>query len=125
MARRALTEQQEKFLEVLYDEAKGDIRTAMNLAGYSPKTPKREVTNSLAEEIADLTYKFIAHSSTKAVYSLYEVMADPVQLGNKEKMAAAKDLLDRAGFSKVDKVEVKSKEPLFILPAKKEDDVEY
>lgn len=124
MAKRELTEQQQKFLEVLYDEAKGDIRTAMNLAGYAPKSSKRVVTNPLAEEIAELTYKFIAESSTKAVYSLYEVMSDPVQLGNKEKMAAAKDLLDRAGFSKVDKVEVKSKEPLFILPAKK-DDKEY
>ena len=36
----------------------------------------------------------------------------------KEKMAAAKDFLDRAGFVKTDKVEVKSESPLFILPPK-------
>jgi hypothetical protein len=37
-------------------------------------------------------------------------------------MAAAKDLLDRAGFVKTDKVEVKSDSPLFILPPKDYED---
>jgi hypothetical protein len=46
------------------------------------------------------------------------VMTNPTDLGNKEKMAAAKDFLDRAGFVKTDKVEVKSESPLFILPPK-------
>lgn len=116
-----LTEQQQKFLDVLYEEAHGDIRTAMNLAGYSPTTHKSVVTIALSEEIADLTMRFIATSSTKAVYSMYEVMTNPVKLGNKEKMAAAKDLLDRAGFTKTEKIEVKAQEPVFILPSKNED----
>jgi hypothetical protein len=119
---RTLTEQQQAFLDVLYEEAKGDVRVAMKLAGYSPTTPSKAVTVPLAEEIADLTMKFIAQSSTKAVYSMYEVMQDPTKLGNKDKMIAAKDILDRAGFNKTEKVEVKAKEPVFILPAKKEDD---
>jgi hypothetical protein len=49
-------------------------------------------------------------------------MQNPTDLGNKEKMAAAKDLLDRAGFVKTDKVEVKSDSPLFILPPKNHED---
>ena len=36
-------------------------------------------------------------------------------------MLAAKDILDRAGFTKTDKVEVKTSEPLFILPAKEDE----
>jgi hypothetical protein len=36
-------------------------------------------------------------------------------------MLAAKDILDRAGFTKTDKVEVKASEPLFILPAKEDE----
>lgn len=115
---KALTEKQQKFLDVLYEEAHGDIRTAMNIAGYSPTSAQSTVTVPLAEEIADLTLKFIAQSSTKAAYSMYEIMTNPVALGNKEKMAAAKDLLDRAGFGKTEKIEVKAEEPLFILPAK-------
>jgi hypothetical protein len=47
-----------------------------------------------------------------------EVMGNPTDLGNKEKIVAAKDLLDRAGFVKTDKVEVKAANPLFILPEK-------
>lgn len=113
-----LTEKQQKFLDVLYEEAQGDIRTAMDIAGYSKSTIKRDVTEPLSEQIADLTLKFISQSSTKAAYSMYEVMTNPVALGNKEKMAAAKDLLDRAGFGKTEKIEVKAEEPLFILPAK-------
>jgi hypothetical protein len=119
---RKHTEQQERFLEVLYEEARGDIRKAMKIAGYSPNTPSSVVTTPLAEEIAQLTLKFIAQSSTKAVYSMYEVMTNPTDLGNKDKMAAAKDILDRAGFNRVEKVEVKASEPLFILPAKKEEE---
>lgn len=120
MATKNLTEKQQKFLEVLYEEAGGDIRAAMRIAGYSDSTTQYSITSALAEEIAELTIKFIAQSSTKAAYSMYEVMANPVALGNKEKMAAAKDILDRAGFGKTEKLEVKASEPLFILPAKNE-----
>ena len=53
---------------------------------------------------------------------MYEIMNSPTDLGNKEKMAAAKDILDRSGFAKTDKVEVTSASPLFILPPKNNED---
>ena len=44
---------------------------------------------------------------------------DPTELGIKEKMAAAKDLLDRAGLGKVDRVDVSSSGGgIFYLPPK-------
>jgi hypothetical protein len=43
---------------------------------------------------------------------------DPTELGIKEKMIAAKDLLDRAGLGKVDKVDVTSSGGIFYLPPK-------
>lgn len=119
---RKLTEKQEKFLEVLFDEAKGDVRQAMKIAGYGPNTPSTQVTGPLANEIAEKTNKFIAQSSTKAAYTMFSVMSDPTDLGVKEKMLAAKDILDRAGFAKTEKVEVKATDPLFILPAKESDE---
>lgn len=119
---RKLTEQQQTFLDNLYGpEAKGDIRKAMRIAGYTPSTSSSTVTVALQDEIFELTKKFIAQSATKAAYSMYEVMDDPRQLGNKEKMAAAKDILDRAGHIKTEKVEVKTDTPLFILPEKKDE----
>jgi len=49
-----------------------------------------------------------------------QVMESPTDLGNKEKMVAAKDILDRGGFKATDKVEVSTSNPLFILPPKDE-----
>jgi hypothetical protein len=47
------------------------------------------------------------------------VLDDPTQLGVRDKMTAAKDLLDRAGLGKVDKVDVTSSSGgIFYLPPK-------
>ena len=119
MAKRELTEKQQLFLDVLFEEAEGDPLQAKKLAGYSDNVPTSSVTASLVDEIAELTRKFIAQSSTKAAYTMFKVMGATDMLGAKERMAAAKDLMDRAGFVKTEKVEVSTSEPLFILPAKR------
>jgi len=115
---RNLTEKQQKFLDVLFEEAGGNLVTARKLAGYADGVSTKAIAESLAEEIADLTKRFISSSATKAAYSMFEVMNSPTDLGNKEKMAAAKDVLDRSGFIKTEKVEVSAANPLFILPQK-------
>jgi phage terminase small subunit len=117
----ALTEKQQKFLDVLFEEARGNPVEAKKLAGYSENVATSSITNSLKEQIADLTKQFISSSATKAAYSMYEVMHSPTDLGNKEKMIAAKDVLDRSGFTKTDKVEVTAASPLFILPPKNDE----
>jgi|TARA_B110000908_G_C10202451_1_gene425991 hypothetical protein len=115
---RQLTEKQQKFLDVLFDEARGDPTQAKKLAGYADSVATAQVVSSVEDEVVERTKKFIAQSSTKAAYTMFSVMADPTDLGVKEKMMAAKDILDRAGFTKTEKVEVKTSEPLFILPSK-------
>ena len=122
MTNRNLTDKQEMFLTVLFEEAQGDPLKAKKLAGYSNNVSTSQITTSLEEEIYSLTRRFIAQSSTKAAYTMYKIMGDTDMLGAKEKMAAAKDLMDRAGFTKTEKIEVSAKEPVFILPAKKADD---
>ena len=119
---RNLTDKQQKFLDVLFEEAGGNLVKAKKLAGYADAVTSRQVAEPLAEEIAALTKKFIASSATKAAYSMFEVMNNPTDLGNKEKMAAAKDVLDRSGFIKTEKVEVSAASPLFILPQKADED---
>lgn len=118
---RNLTDKQQRFLDVLFEEAQGDPLLAKKLAGYSDNVPTSSVTAPLEEEISDLTKKFIARSATKAAFAMSKVLSDPTALGNKELMQAAKDLLDRGGFVKTDKVEITSETPLFILPAKNDD----
>ena len=41
------------------DEAGGDITSAKMLAGYSANTSNTEVTNSLKEEIIDVTHSYL------------------------------------------------------------------
>jgi|TARA_A100001035_G_C27674581_1_gene450032 phage terminase small subunit len=118
---KKLTEKQQKFLDVLFEEARGNPVTAKKLAGYSHDLATSTITNALQEEIADLTKKFLATTATKAAFSLSEAIDHPTDLGTREKLVAAKDVLDRGGFVKTDKVEVSSTSPLFILPAKNED----
>ncbi len=125
MTKRELTEKQELFLAVLFEQAEGDPLKAKKLAGYSDNVPTSSVTSSLLDEIADLTRKFIAQSATKAAYTMFKILGSTTDLlGTKEKMLAAKDILDRAGHVKTEKIEVLTTEPVFILPAKRADDEE-
>lgn len=116
---RQLNEKQQKFLEVLFDEAGGDVLIAKRLAGYSDNTTTRSVVESLKDEIADATRSHFARTAPKAVMALVGALNDPTELGIRDKMAAAKDLLDRAGLGKVEKMDVTSSSGgVFILPAK-------
>lgn len=122
MTKREYSPQQQKFLEVLFEEAQGDLVKAKRLAGYSPTTPTVQIVRLLEDEIFELTKKYIARSATKAAFALGDILDKPTNLGNKEKLAAAKEILDRGGFSKTERIEVQADTPLFILPAKREDD---
>jgi hypothetical protein len=116
---RNLTENQQKFLEVLFDEAGGDVVTAKHLAGYSENTPTRLIVEALKDEISEATRTYFSRTAPKAAMAMVQALYDPTELGIKDKMAAAKDLLDRAGLGKVDKVDVSSSGGgIFYLPAK-------
>jgi len=116
---RDLTENQQKFLDVLFDEAGGDVVMAKKLAGYSDGTSTTIIVEALKEEIADRTRTYFARIAPKAAISMAHALYDPTELGIKEKMVAAKDLLDRAGLGKVDKVDVTSSSGgIFYLPPK-------
>ena len=115
---KELTEQHKKFLEVLFTEANGDTTTAKNLAGFSRGYSTRELTNYLKEEIIEATQLYIAMNAPRAAMAVVSGIADPTELGLKEKLNAAKDLLDRAGLVKTEKVQVTAPNGIMILPAK-------
>jgi hypothetical protein len=121
---RNLTENQVKFLEVLFDEAGGDVVKAKKLAGYSDSTPTRTIVESLKDEIFDGTKSYMARIGPKAAVAFGNALVDPTELGVKEKMQAAKEVLDRAGVVKTERVEVQSSGGLFILPPKESDDTD-
>jgi len=123
MAKKELTEQHKRFLEVLFADANGNINQAMKMAGFSEGYSRRQLTNSLKEEIIEATQLYIAMAAPKAAVAMINAIDDPTELGLKEKMSAAKDLLDRAGLVKTEKVQVESSTGgVMILPAKEREE---
>ena len=113
-----LTEKQHKFKAVLFDEAGGDVVSAKKLAGYSEGTATSDILKALKDEIADGTKEYMARIAPKAAVAMGNALVDPTELGIRDKMTAAKDLLDRAGYIKTEKVNVETSGGLFVLPAK-------
>ena len=114
-----LTDNQQRFLAVLFEEANGDVVTAKRLAGYSETTSTTVIVEALKEEITDATRSYFARIAPSAAVSMGNALLDPTELGIRDKMAAAKDLLDRAGLGKVERVDVTSGGGgIFYLPAK-------
>ena len=119
---RALTEKQQKLLAVLFDEAGGDINVAKRIAGYSDATSSTEIINSLKEEIIDATSAYMARNAPKAAMSMVNALYDPTELGIRDKMQAAKELLDRTGLVKTEKMQVEAKGGVMLMPPKQMDD---
>ena len=120
--KRNLTENQAKFLEVLFEEAGGDVVRAKKLAGYNEGSSTTAIVDSLKDEIFDATKTYMSRVGPKAAVAYASALDDPTQLGIKEKMMAAGQILDRAGLVKTEKVAVESSGGLFILPPKNSDD---
>ena len=94
------TAMQEAFLEALCGSARGNIREAMDIAGYSTNTRINEVVGPLRDEIVDRASMVLAMNAPKATYSMVDVLNDP-------------------GLVKKEQIEIKGPEGgVFILPPK-------
>jgi len=119
-----LTEKQEAFLAVLFDKADGDVVKAKLLAGYSEGTSTTDIIKGLRDEVLEATQLYMARNAPKAAMAMVSGITDPTELGIKEKMSAAKDLLDRSGLVKTEKLHVESSGGIMLLPAKNSTDDE-
>ena len=90
---RNLTEKQQKFLDVLFEEAEGDPCTAKQLAGYAPTVGTAAVVNPLQGEIAELTKKFISSVATKAAYSMKQNYGKTYRFRQQRKNGSSKRYL--------------------------------
>ena len=121
---RNLTERQQRFLDVLFDEAGGDVVRAKELAGYSPNNSTTEIIKAIKEEVVEATQLYMARNAPRAAMSIVSGMVQPTELGMKDKLTAAKDLLDRVGLVKTEKLQVEASNGLMILPPKDIDERE-
>lgn len=118
MSKKELTEQQKKFLDVLFTEAGGDLVLAKRLAGYSDNYSTSDLRKSLKDDILEATRDYLSITAAKAAVSIGHALTDPTELGLKEKLSAAKDILDRVGLVKTEKIQVETSNGIMILPAK-------
>tara|TARA_R100000951_G_C2625389_1_gene175828 strand:- start:561 stop:932 length:372 start_codon:yes stop_codon:yes gene_type:complete len=119
---RELTERQKKFLDVLFEGANGDVVTAKKLAGYADSTTSTDVIRSLKDEILEATQMYMSRNAPKAAMSMVGALYDPTELGIRDKMSAAKELLDRTGLVKTEKMQVEATGGVMLMPAKQVQD---
>ena len=118
--KRNLTDMQEKFLDVLFGEAKGNPREAARLAGYSSHSYPKVIRN-LKKEITEIADTHLSTHSPQAATRLTALLDEDgttPQAGIR--LAAANSILDRVGIIKKDQIDVNMKalHGIFILPAK-------
>ena len=117
----ALTTKQQLFLDALTsEEAMGDLRTAMRIAGYSDNTKIAHTARELRKEIRAATETLLAMYAPKAAYALTSILENPDTFNARHIISAAKEVLDRTGLGVKSQVgvEVSSHNPVFILPPK-------
>lgn len=105
---KELTDRQSTFLDCLFDDANGNIRTAMKIAGYSENTKTSTVLQTLQEEVIDRTQMYLAANGPLAAMAMTGVLTDPTALGNRDRISAAREILDRTGIVKTERITVKA-----------------
>ena len=115
---RQLNERQQKFLDVLFEEAGGDVVAAKKLAGYADNTPTTSIVKGIKEEILEATQMYMARNAPKAAMAMVGGLHDPTELGIRDKMSAAKELLDRTGLVKTEKMQVEASGGVMLMPPK-------
>jgi hypothetical protein len=115
---RQLTERQQKFLDVLFDEAGGEMVDAKKLAGYADTSSTNEIVKGIKEEILEATQMYMARNAPKAAMAMTGALYDPTELGIRDKMSAAKELLDRVGLVKTEKMQVEASGGVMLMPPK-------
>ena len=121
---RQLTEMQQRFLDVLFEEAGGNVVTAKKLAGYSESSSTSDITKGLKDEILEATQLYLARNAPQAAVAIAGSLSDPTQLGIRDKLSAAKELLDRTGLIKTEKVQVEASGGVVLMPPKNNEDDE-
>ena len=120
--KRSLTDTQEKFLDVLFGEAKGNLKKAGELAGYSGHSYPKVVRN-LKQEIISRAENYLATHSAKAATKMVDMLDEDGTTPHANiRLEAAKQILDRIGIAKKDQLDINMKalHGIFILPAKEE-----
>ena len=70
------------------------------------------------EEILEATQDYMARNAPRAAVAIAGGLIDPTELGIRDKLAAAKELLDRTGLVKTEKMQVEATGGVMLMPPK-------
>ena len=115
---RQLTAKQQVFLNALFDEAGGSVILAKKIAGYADTSSTSEIVKGLKEEILEATQLYMERNAPQAAVAMAGALMDPTELGLRDKMVAAKELLDRTGLVKTEKMQVEASGGVMLMPPK-------
>ena len=117
---KELTSQQKIFINSLFGEAQGNPKKAGELAGYA-ETSYPNIVKSLKDIIIERAEGVLAMHSPKAVMGLVNAMdEDGMTPAANIRIEAAKQILDRVGLVKKEKIDINAQlaHGIFILPPK-------
>lgn len=118
---KELSQQQQVFIDALFDGTSfRNPLDAKRLAGYADDYPVVKIVAEVSEQLIRNYDNALLLAAGKAVLGLVEVMDNPLEPGNKIRLQAIAEILDRAGVVKKDKTEVAPVQQhfMFVLPAK-------
>ena len=110
-------------LNVLFDEAGGNVTIAKKLVGYAEGVSPSQMVTALKEEILEATQTYMARNAPKAAVAITSSLDDPTQLGIRDRMSAARELLDRTGLIKTEKVQVETSGGVMLMPPKNKEEI--
>jgi hypothetical protein len=123
MTIKVITPEHKKFLSSML-ETGGNATKSAELAGFS-KNYAYDLVEGLREELINQAESVLALHATRAAFALADGLDHESEKPlNAVRIECAKQVLDRVGIVKKEKIEVSAAEntPLFILPAKQVDD---
>ncbi|HLZ65513.1 MAG TPA: hypothetical protein VKQ29_04745 [Aliidongia sp.] len=109
---------EDRFIHALIYTTNGDPIAAAVIAGYNDPQSGLKVAKKLKHQIAEASELALILKTPEAIAALAAVLVDPTIPGTKERISAAKEILDRAGLVGTQKVSVSAPSGLFVLPAK-------
>ena len=113
----ALTEKQETFLTALFGEARGNPKAAGDIAGYADYLqPLRALKDEIITRAEEQLAAFAPRASMGMINALDEDGSLP---GANIRMEAAKQILDRVGLSKKEKLDSTAKGGVVLAICKK------
>ena len=114
-----LTDKQKDFLDALFGEANGDPKLAGEIAGYSHYTvPLKALKEEIIDRAEQVLEGFVTKASMKNINK--KGLEESTNNSDNVRLEAAKQVLDRIGLVKKEKIDVNAKvaHGIFILPPK-------